>query len=74
MINLVVREGCKVENDKVIATIEGRPNVKNGIFSVNRVLETKHDVDIKTGNIDFIGDVVISGSVKDGMNQEIVYK
>lgn len=70
LINLVAREGCKVENDKVIATIEGRPNVKNGIFSVNRVLETKHDVDIKTGNIDFIGDVVISGSVKDGMTVE----
>lgn len=66
-VNLAVKEGCKIENNKVIATIEGRPSVKNGVFSVNKVLETKNDVDIKSGNIDFVGDVVISGNVKDGM-------
>ena len=66
-ISISSKKGCKVEGNKVIATIEGRPDMKNGIFSVNKVLEAKNDVDIKSGNIKFIGDVVVSGNVKDGM-------
>lgn len=69
-LSLVVKDGCKIENNKVIATIKGTPDYKKGIFSVNKVLETNYDVDIKSGNVNFVGDVIISGNVKDGMKVE----
>ncbi|MGN2369778.1 flagellar assembly protein A [Clostridium cagae] len=64
-INIKIGSGCKLEENKVISTIEGRPSCKSGIYSVNKIYELK-DVDIKTGNVDFIGDVEISGSIKSG--------
>lgn len=60
-------DGCRLEENKIISTVEGRPSVKNGIFSVNKVFEISTDVDISKGNITFIGDVEISGALKDGM-------
>lgn len=69
-VNLTVKEGCEIEGNKVVATIKGSPKFKKGIFSVNKVLETNYDIDIKSGNINFIGDVIVSGSVKDGMKVE----
>ena len=70
LVTLTVKEGCKIEGNKVVATLKGSPKFKKGIFSVNKVLETNYDIDIKSGNINFIGDVIISGSVKDGMKVE----
>lgn len=70
VVNLIAKEGCRIEGDKVIASIKGRPKFKKGIFSVNKVLETNYDIDIKSGNIDFVGDVIVHGSVKDGMKIE----
>lgn len=64
-INIKVGEGCKIESNKVISTTEGRPSCKSGVYSVNKIYELK-DVDMKTGNVDFIGDIEISGSVKNG--------
>ena len=64
------KDGCIIDGNKVIATTEGRPTVKNGIFYVNKIFEATHDVDMKSGNISFIGDVKIAGSVKDGMMVE----
>ncbi len=64
-INIKIGSGCKLEENKVISTIEGRPSCKSGVYSVNKTYELK-DVDIKTGNVDFIGDVEISGSIKSG--------
>ncbi|AOR22887.1 DUF342 domain-containing protein [Clostridium taeniosporum] len=66
-INIRVGTGCKLEDNKVISTIEGKPSCKSGVYSVNKVYELK-DVDIKTGNIDFIGDIEINGSIKSGTN------
>lgn len=66
-INLKVGEGCKMEDTKVFSIIAGRPTIKNGIFYVHKMLETTTDIDIKSGNINFIGDVKISGNVKEGM-------
>ncbi|MCQ2017533.1 DUF342 domain-containing protein [Clostridium butyricum] len=59
-------DGCKIENNKVIATRDGRPSSKNGILSVNNVYSVKN-VDMKSGNINFLGDVQIDGSVGLGM-------
>ncbi|MCR4945304.1 MAG: FapA family protein [Clostridium sp.] len=69
-LSIGAKQGCSIDGDKVIAAIEGRPDMKNGMFSVNKVFEAKNDVDIKSGNIKFIGDVFVSGSVKDGMKVE----
>ena len=59
--------GCRVEGNKVISTIEGAPSVKNGLFFVNEIYQFTSDVNLKSGNIDFIGDVKIAKSVKEGM-------
>ncbi|UZP05045.1 FapA family protein [Clostridium botulinum] len=63
---LKVGRGCKIENNKVISTKVGRPMVQNGIFTVN-TLYSVNDVDIKSGNVNFIGDVEVNGAVQDGM-------
>lgn len=61
-----VGEGCKIEDNKIIATKTGRPSSKNGVLSVNNIYKIQ-DVDMKSGNIYFVGDVHISGNVKEGM-------
>lgn len=57
---------CHLENNKVIADIDGRPSNKNGIISIFNSYEIK-DVDLKTGNVNFSGDVIVGKSVKEGM-------
>ncbi|WP_238883188.1 DUF342 domain-containing protein [Clostridium sp. YIM B02551] len=66
-LNIKTGEGCKLEDNKIIATTEGRPCLKSGVFQVNKVLMQDIDVDMKSGNISFIGDIHIKGEVKDGM-------
>lgn len=61
-----ISEGCKVDGNYIIATKTGRPSLKNGIISVNNIFELR-DVDMKSGNINFIGAVHILGEVKDNM-------
>ncbi|MBU3142363.1 flagellar assembly protein A [Clostridium sp. CF012] len=70
-ISLSAGEGCQV-TDKVtvVATIEGRPSVKGSSFFVYQTHEINGDVELKTGNIKFVGDIVISGSVLEGMKVE----
>jgi uncharacterized protein (DUF342 family) len=63
-------DGCTVEDKKVVATIDGRPNFKGGVFHVNKIFETASDVDLASGNITFVGDVKISGNVREGMKVE----
>lgn len=69
-LKLQANEGCIVEGDKVVATTEGRPTIKSGVFYVNRIFEISQDVDMKSGNINFVGDVKIAGSVREGMQVE----
>ncbi len=59
-------KGCKIENNKVIATEKGMPIVQNGTFSVNPVYSVKN-VNMKTGNINFGGNIEVNGSVEEGM-------
>lgn len=67
-INFQVGEGCELkDSNALVATITGKPSVKGQVFSVHQVHEVKSDVDIKTGNIEFIGDIIVNGSVKEGM-------
>ncbi len=67
-VDMITKKGCKfIDKDTIIATIEGKPQLKGSIFEVNSVYEVIKDVDITTGDIDFIGDVIINGDVKEGM-------
>lgn len=66
--NFQVGEGCELKDaNTLVAAIEGKPSVKGQLFSVHQVHEVKSDVDIKTGNIEFIGDIIVAGNVKEGM-------
>ncbi|WP_294404690.1 DUF342 domain-containing protein [uncultured Clostridium sp.] len=59
-------DGCRIEDDKIIAKRPGRPSSKNGVLSVNNVYNIE-DVNMKSGNINFIGDIEINGTVSEGM-------
>lgn len=50
-----------------IAERPGRIEKKNEKVFISDVYEISNDVDMKTGNIDFRGDVIIHGNVKSGM-------
>lgn len=51
---------------KLIATIDGNLVVKDGKLHVLPVYEVDGDVDYSVGNINFIGSVIVKGSVRDG--------
>jgi uncharacterized protein len=50
----------------LVAGAEGHVVYQAGKISVSTVYEVKGDVDFSTGNIDFIGSVVIRGSIRPG--------
>lgn len=49
-----------------MATIDGKIEKNKNRILINPVLEINGDVDVGTGNIDFIGDVIVHGSVRAG--------
>lgn len=49
----------------VVAAISGRFGISQNTLYVEQVLEVKGDVDYGTGNIDFPGDVIVHGVVRD---------
>lgn len=61
-----IGEGCKLDNKNVIATTEGKPVLKANTFTVNRLYKVDN-VDLKSGNIDFVGNVEVVGTVSEGM-------
>ncbi|MCE5220792.1 MAG: FapA family protein [Clostridium sp.] len=65
---LVVKagEGCKIENNNIIATTEGKPTLKGSTFNVNKLYKVDA-VDLKSGNIDFVGNVEVVGAVAEAM-------
>lgn len=70
-IVLNVGEGCRIEDKcTVIATSEGRPSSRGSTFFVYKTHKIDGDVELKTGNIQFVGDVIISGNVREGMKVE----
>jgi uncharacterized protein (DUF342 family) len=70
-IVLSVGEGCEIiDKYTVVATDEGRPSLKGSTFFVYKRHEISGDVELKTGNIKFVGDIVINGSVNEGMKVE----
>ncbi len=59
--------GTKLENNKVYATMKGKPKFRNGIFEVTIIHEVANDINLKTGNVVYNGDIVIRGTIEEGM-------
>lgn len=59
------------EKQEIFATIAGQVSFAENQINVHEVLEIKN-VDFKTGNIDFIGSVVVTEGVKDGFTVKAV--
>lgn len=46
--------------------LDGKVSITNKSISVNPVFEVKGDLDLKTGNLDFVGNITINGNVPSG--------
>lgn len=68
--NLPSGKGTTISEDKLHlhAEYDGNLLIKDGKLSVNPVFQVKGDVDYSIGNIDFIGPVMIAGSVREGFD------
>ncbi len=67
-VNLNLGAGTSLINDgtELIAAVDGNLVFRNGSFCVDETLLINGDVDVSTGNIDFIGSVTVKGSVFEG--------
>ena len=65
-IKFKIGQGCKYENNKVISTIEGKPYFKSNTFNVHQVYQVE-EVNLSTGNINFVADVEVAKTVEEGM-------
>lgn len=79
-LTLKAGRGARLSHDGLNAYSEilGRPELRGDIASVHEVYEVHSDVTVATGNIEFIGDVIIKGSIAEGMkvkagNSVVVY-
>lgn len=65
---LKIRAGKNVllKDNQFFSTSNGQISVTNRMMSVNPVFEVRGDIDLKTGNINFIGTVIIRGEVPTG--------
>ena len=56
--------------DKLFAAVDGYVCYKEGRILVRNPLTVHSDIDYHTGNVDFVGNVVIEGSVRSGFSIE----
>lgn len=65
---VTIGKGTALTEDgtQIIASVDGNLCFANGAFCVNEELLIKGDVDVASGNIDFIGNVIIKGNVSEG--------
>lgn len=61
--------GCEIIDNglRVIASLKGMVSLKNDTICVFPILNISNDIDIKSGNIQFDGDISIRGNVKEGL-------
>ena len=52
----------------VVASLSGQFNYANRKISVLPIIEIKGDVDLSTGNVNFVGGVIVRGSVAEGFS------
>lgn len=54
------------ESGQFYATCDGQVSITEKAISVNPVFEVKGDLDLRTGNLDFVGNIAIRGNVPSG--------
>ena len=54
------------DGESILATINGQVLLVGGLINVEPVYTVEGDVNLKTGNIIFLGTVIVKGSVEDG--------
>jgi hypothetical protein len=59
-------KNTQVDEGVVVAQCDGRFVASDSSFWVSEVLQIRGDVDFSTGHIDFAGDVIIQGQIKQG--------
>jgi len=64
-LSLKPNKSIVIDEDRVTAVTSGVLRARTGELTVDPVLEVPGSVDYETGNIDFDGDVVVRGDVKD---------
>ncbi|MCG8615567.1 MAG: FapA family protein [Desulfobacterales bacterium] len=72
-VPLLGGEGIRFSEDelKIYSEIAGQPSLDvKGVVSVLEQFTVKGDVDFKTGNINFSGNVLVTGTVKEGFTVE----
>jgi len=57
-----------VDGNTLVAMIAGQLLIANNKLNVVPVIEVKNDIDVSTGDIEFIGDVIVRGSVQPGFS------
>ena len=69
-INLPVGNNVHVneEGDTILSDINGQALVISGLVNVEPVFTVNGDVNLKTGNVVFLGTVIVSGNVDDGFS------
>jgi uncharacterized protein len=55
-----------LESEQFFAACDGQVSITQKSISVNPVFEVKGDLDLRTGNIDFVGNIAIRGNVPSG--------
>lgn len=61
------------EKSEIFSTMQGEPHLDvMGVVSVNKEFKVKGDVGYETGNIEFDGNVVVPGEVKEGFSVKCV--
>jgi uncharacterized protein len=53
-------------SNQFYSLLDGQLSMTNKSISVNPVFEVKGDLDLKTGNLDFVGSITINGNVPSG--------
>lgn len=68
--SLPTGKGITLSEDRlhIYAEYDGNLCLKGGRMEINPVFEVRNDVDYGVGNIDFIGPVIIHGSVREGFD------
>ena len=64
---ITANKGCKIEENDIIATIDGKAHISVRIVTVNPVF-TFESVNMETCNINFYGDIEVYDSVNDHMD------
>ncbi|HEB32531.1 MAG TPA: DUF342 domain-containing protein [Spirochaetes bacterium] len=69
-VDLVPGKNTELSSDgiNIIATINGQVIFSNEKVNVEPIYEVKGDVDMHTGNILFLGTVIVKGNVEDGFS------